>query len=240
MKQRHILAIGGAAFARPPEKPVFEQYILDLTGKKKPKILFIGTATGDDRRYVDFFYATFKRLRCTPSHLPLFERTPDLRKTILSQDAIFVGGGNTKSMLAVWRDWGIDKILKDAWKKGIVLSGVSAGAICWFEQGVTDSWADDLYPLKCLGFLKGSCCPHWSGEKDRKPRYKQMLKKKQIKPGIAIDDCAGAHFVNGTLHAIISPSSVAGAQLLSSGARSSRPSLPSAPARIRGRGASSR
>lgn len=195
MKQPQIIAIGGQGFAGPDEKPFFERYILDQTGVKRPRICFLGTATGDSPKYIANFYATFLRLDCRPSHLPFFERTPDLRKTILNQDAIFVGGGNTKSMLAVWRDWGIDVILHEAWEKGIVMSGVSAGAICWFEEGVTDSWAGKLMPLKCLGFLKGSCCPHWSGEKDRKPSYKKMLKSGEIGPGIAIDDGAAAHFV---------------------------------------------
>lgn len=210
MKPRQIIAIGGSGFAKGKEKPFFEQYILRQTGAKNPRILFIGTATGDTPKYIEYFYATFSRLRCRPSHLPLFHRTPDLRKTILMQDAIFVGGGNTKSMLAVWREWGIDKILKEAWKKGIVMSGVSAGAICWFEEGVTDSWAGKLMPLKCLGFLQGSCCPHWSGEKERKPAYKKMLKAKKIKPGIAIDDGAAAHFLANTLVKIVRSKKSAG------------------------------
>ncbi len=207
MKQPQIIAIGGAAFAGPDEDPFFERYILQQATASlrpaSPRILFIGTATGDSPRYVTRFYETFLRLDCRPSHLPLFERTPDLRKTILNQDAIFVGGGNTKSMLAVWRDWGIDGILREAWEKGIVMSGVSAGAICWFEEGVTDSWAGSLKPMKCLGFLKGSCCPHWSGEKDRKPSYRKMLKSGEIGPGIAIDDGAAAHFVGQKLHKIL-------------------------------------
>ena len=203
MKPRHIIAIGGAAFAKPNEKPLFEEYILRQTHAKKPRILFLGTATGDSSRYVARFYETFSHLDCRPSHLPLFERTPDLRKTILKQDAIFVGGGNTKSMLAVWREWGIDALLREAWMKGVVLSGVSAGAICWFEEGVTDSWEGKLMPLRCLGFLKGSCCPHWSGEKDRKPAYKKFLKSGKMKPGIAIDDYTAAHFVGQKLVKVI-------------------------------------
>lgn len=204
MKKPQIIAIGGAAFARPGHEPFFENYILTQTGKKRPKIAFLATATGDNSRYVANFYATFSRLECRPSHIPLFERTPDLRKTILSQDAIFVGGGNTKSMLAVWREWGIDVLLREAWKKGIVLAGVSAGAICWFEEGSTDSWADDLYAMPCLGFLPGSCCPHYSGEKDRRPWYKNMIRKGAIAPGIAIDDGAAAHFIGTRFHKSVS------------------------------------
>lgn len=204
MKQRHIVAIGGAAFAKRTQKPVFEQYILKLARKKKPKVAFLATASGDHEGYVARFYATFSRLDCTPIDVPLFARTPDLEKTLLSQDAIFVGGGNTKSMLAVWREWGIDKILARAYKKGIVLAGTSAGCICWFKQGSTDSWEDDLHALDCLGFLKGSCCPHYSGEADRRPSYQKMIATKKIAPGVAIDDGAGVHYVNGKISAVIS------------------------------------
>ncbi|NOS68299.1 MAG: peptidase E [Candidatus Peribacteraceae bacterium] len=203
MKPRQIIAIGGQGFAKPGRKPFFEPYILAQTSAKNPRICFLGTATGDSPKYIERFYETFSRLRCRPSHIPLFARTPDLRKILMSQDAIFVGGGNTKSMLAVWHEWGIDKILKEAWKKGIVLSGTSAGAICWFEEGVTDSWEGKLMPLKCLGFLKGSCCPHWSGEKERKPSYKKMLKAGKIRPGIAIDDGAGVHYLGQKLQCVI-------------------------------------
>lgn len=204
MKQHHIVSIGGMAFARRAQEPFFENYILGLTKKKKPKIAFLATASGDHEGYVARFYATFSRLDCKPIDVPLFNRTPDLEKTLLSQDAIFVGGGNTKSMLAVWREWGIDRILRRAYQKGIVLAGTSAGAICWFEQGSTDSWEDDLHALDCLGFIKGSCCPHYSGEKDRRPSYQKMVKTRRIAPGVAIDDGAAVHFVNGKLRAVIS------------------------------------
>ncbi len=211
MKRPHIIAIGGQAFAKRSEKPFFEEYILRQTKKKNPRILFIGTATGDTARYIANFYATFSRLQCRPSHLPLFERTPDLRKTILTQDAIFVGGGNTKSMLAVWRDWDMDELLHEAWKKGIVMSGVSAGAICWFAEGVTDSWEESLEVLPCLGFIKGSCCPHYSGEKDRRPSYHRMLRAGKIKPGIAIDDEVAVHYVGTKVHKIVTVRKGAGA-----------------------------
>ncbi len=202
--KRHIIAIGGAAFAGPDQEPLFEKYILKQTGKARPRIAFLATATGDTPRYIANFYATFSRLDCKPTHVPLFERTPDLRKTLLGQDAIFVGGGNTKSMLAVWREWGVDSILREAWEKGIVLAGVSAGAICWFEEGSTDSWAKELRTLPCLGFLPGSCCPHYSSEKERRPWFKKMVKSGTIAPGIAIDDGAAAHYVGTRLHTSVS------------------------------------
>ncbi|MEW5876432.1 MAG: peptidase E, partial [Candidatus Zixiibacteriota bacterium] len=126
---------------------------------------------------------------------PFFRRTPaDLRSYLLRQDVIYVGGGNTRSMLAVWREWGLPDILCEAWESGVVLAGRSAGAICWFQQGVTDSVADQLLPLDCLGFLTGSCCPHYDGEKDRRPSYHRLLLNGHIAPGIAIDDGVGVHF----------------------------------------------
>jgi len=111
-KPRQIISIGGGGFGRNPGQGIIEQYILDQTKKRKPKICFIPTATGDLEAYKLNYYATFANLNCQPTHLDFFKRTPDLEKLISSQDAIFVGGGNTKSMLAVWRDWGLDQILK--------------------------------------------------------------------------------------------------------------------------------
>jgi peptidase E len=116
---------------------------------------------------------------------------------------IFIGGGNTKSMLAVWRDWGVPEILREAWESGIVLTGVSAGAICWFEQGVTDSWAGGLRPIDGLGFLPGSCCPHYDGEADRRPSYHRLLSSGEIAAGIAIEDWTGVHFVGTNLHRVV-------------------------------------
>lgn len=107
-------------------------------------------------------------------------------------------------MLAVWRDWGLPELLKEAYESGIVLGGQSAGAICWFEQGVTDSWADRLRPLDCMGFLAGSCCPHYDGEVERRPAYHALVQQGSMKPGYAIDDAVAAHFRNGRLERIVS------------------------------------
>ncbi len=167
-KPRQIISIGGGGFGRNPGQGIIEQYILDQTKKRKPKICFIPTATGDLEAYKLNYYATFANLNCQPTHLDFFKRTPDLEKLISSQDAIFVGGGNTKSMLAVWRDWGLDQILKKAYEKGTVMSGVSAGAICWFERGITDSWAKDLKIMDCLDSIDGGCALHLIDEKPYK------------------------------------------------------------------------
>jgi len=192
-KSRNIIAIGGGGFGANPGQGIIEAYILKQTKKKKPKICFIPTATGDNEAYKVNFYSTFSKLNCDPTHLDFFKRTPDLKKLILNQDAIFVGGGNTKSMLAVWRDWGLDKILRTAYRNGVVMSGVSAGAICWFHQGVTDSWSSDLKIMSCLNFIKGTCCPHYDEEPERKPAVKKFLISGKIKDVYAIDGGVALH-----------------------------------------------
>jgi dipeptidase E len=194
-----IIAIGGGGFLAEPRNYALEKYLLDQTGKERPRVLMIATARGDDAEYVGRFHAAFGALGATTQHLPFFHRTPDLRSTVLSQDAVFVGGGNTKSMLAVWREWGLPELLRLACESGIVLGGQSAGAICWFEQGVTDSWADRLKPLDCMGFVGGSCCPHYDGEAERRPAYHALLQKGELAPGYAIEDGVALHFRDGRL-----------------------------------------
>jgi peptidase E len=198
-----IIAIGGAAFSAEPRNLAIDRYILDQTKKQRPNVLFIPTATGDADPYIAKFYAAYASLDAKPLHLSFFQRTVDLRAVISAQDAIYVGGGNTKSMLAVWADWGLADLLKQALASGTVLAGVSAGAICWFEQGVTDSWADSLRPLDCLGFIAGSCCPHYDSEAERRPSYHALLAKGSLTPGIAIEDGVAAHYRHGRLERVV-------------------------------------
>jgi peptidase E len=209
-KKRQIVAMGGGSFTVEPDNPRLERYVLAQTGRKRPRICFLGTATGDADSYIAKFYAAFTKLDCRPTHIPLFARTPDLRKELLDQDVIYVGGGNTKSMLAVWREWGIPPILREAWRRGIVLTGVSAGAICWFDMGVTDSWAGRLAALPCLGFLPGTGCPHYDGEVERRPSFHRMVASREVPAGIGIDDGAAAHFVGRRLVRVVSARPKAG------------------------------
>src|SRR4051812_5138835 len=193
--------------ALPPELDnlLLIQYFLAQTRRRKPKVAFIGTATGDSEAARLRFYAGFSRFDCTPTHLSFFARTPrDLESFVLEQDAIFVGGGNTRSMLAVWRDWGLDRYLRSAWQKGVVLGGGSAGSICWFEHGVTDSIAGPLTALECLGFLAGSNCPHYDSEKQRRPTLQKLVARGAVPDAYACDDGAALHHVDGKLARVVS------------------------------------
>lgn len=193
---KQIIAIGGGGFGRNPGDGVIEQYILDQTGKERPNICFIPTATGDNEAYKVNYYSTFSKLDCNPIHLDFFKRTPDLEQLIPQQDAIFVGGGNTKSMLAVWKDWNLDKLLKEAYEKGVVMSGVSAGANCWFERAVVDSWEEDLRVIDCMGFIKGICCPHYDEEPQRRPAVKTFLEDGIIDSCYSVEGNCALHIKN--------------------------------------------
>ena len=204
----HIVAIGGLPVD--VDHSALLRYLLDLTGRSKPSVGFIATASGDNPAYIDRFHTRFAGLDCVPSHLPLFGRTPPIDEYLQQQDLLLIGGGNTKSMLAAWNDWDLPELLHDAWERGTVLAGWSAGAICWFEQGVTDSFADRLESLDCLGFLDGSCCPHYTREADRRPAYHRLLSTARIAPGYAIDDGAALHFQGDQPATVLAPSGTAG------------------------------
>ena len=201
---KQIIAIGGGGFGRNPGNGKIEQYILNQSNSDSPKICFIPTATGDDESYKESYYSTMSKLNCVPTHLDFFKRTPGIEKLILEQDVIFVGGGNTKSMLAVWREWGLEKILKKAYLNGVIMSGVSAGAICWFEKGITDSWAKELKVLDCLGFIQGNCCPHYDEEAERKPALSKFITNKKISNCYAIDGGCALHIKNNKTFKAIS------------------------------------
>jgi dipeptidase E len=209
MKQ--IIAIGGGGFTTEPESSVLEQYALSQTRRSNPAVCFLPTAGGDAATYIAKFYASFVKLKCRPTHVPLFDRTPNLRELLLAQDLIYVGGGNTKSMLAVWREWQLPTILRKAWNSGIILAGISAGAICWFESGVTDSWAGHLAPLPCLSWLPGACCPHYDSELERRPAVHKFVAKGLLPDTLALDDGAAAHFIGSKLKRVVCSRGKAGA-----------------------------
>jgi len=155
MKQ--IIAMGGGGFSMEPDNLLLDRYVLAQVPKETPKICFIPTASGDADNYVERFYTAFRPLSCTPCHLSLFQPDfADLRSYVLEQDILYVGGGNTRNMLILWKEWGLDRILREAYERGAVLTGLSAGSICWFEEGVTDPLNGPLYKLNGLGLLAGS------------------------------------------------------------------------------------
>ncbi len=147
------------------------------------------------------------KLPAAATHLPLFRLgITDLRSYLLGQDIVYVGGGNTRNMLVLWHEWGLDVILREAWEKGTILCGISAGSVCWFEQGLSDSVAaGELRPLICLGFLQGSNCPHYDGEPLRRPHYQRCVSEGSMIGGYATDDWVGLHFVGSKLHQVVSP-----------------------------------
>ncbi|MGZ8263858.1 MAG: Type 1 glutamine amidotransferase-like domain-containing protein [Burkholderiales bacterium] len=226
--RRQILAIGGMALPPELDNLLLVRYFLELTKRKKPNVLYIGTATGDAETGRLRFYAGFSQFDCKPAHLTFFARTPrDLESLVMEQDAIFVGGGNTRSMLAVWKDWGLDLHLRKAWENGVVLGGGSAGSICWFEQGVTDSIAGPLTALRCLGLLPGSNCRHYDSEPERRPTFRKFVATGKILDGVAAEDGVALHYVGNRLaHVVSSRPRAKGYRLTRSGRRAIERRLP--------------
>lgn len=203
MKQ--IIALGGGGFLMEPENPLLDTYILAQAGKARPKICFVPTASGDSEKMVAAFYDFFKDYDCEPTHLSLFKPpSRDLEAFVLEKDILYVGGGNTKNLLALWREWGLDEVMRKAWEEGVVLAGISAGSLCWFEDGITDSYGDGLEPIQALGFLQGSNCPHYDGEAERRPVYQQLIAAGAVHSGIAADDGVALHYIGTEISRVVS------------------------------------
>jgi len=200
---RQIIAIGGGGFGRNPNKPTIEEYIVNQSNATKPNILFIPTASAEDKAYTVNFYKSFGQLNTSLSVLNFFQRTPRLDSLINKQDIIYVGGGNTKSMIAVWKEWKLDKLLEKAYLNGTILCGVSAGAICWFNRGITDSWASNLNIMDCLSFVPGTCCPHYNSEADRRPIVHNLIKNKKMNDCYAVEDGSAVHFKDEKLNSAV-------------------------------------
>ncbi len=187
---RRIAAMGGGGFSMEPRNPRLDRWLLSLTGKRRPRVLFVPTASGDAPDYIARFHRAFAKHGCEPSHLQLFNRTVrKLRDFVLRQHIVYVGGGSTANMLAVWRVHGLDAILREAWENGTLLCGVSAGANCWFESSLTDSFGRPLRPLRDgLALLAGSFCPHYDGERDRRAAYRRLIGSGELPSGWAAED----------------------------------------------------
>jgi dipeptidase E len=186
MPARTIVAIGGFV-----DDSLLDYVVGWARGRR---LLYVPTAGMEDAGFTVEWYERAARHDIAMSHLHFSPWPPDdLRERVLEHDVVFVPGGNTANMLAIWRVHGFDAILREAWEAGIVLAGWSAGAICWFEAGVTDSFGPQLAGMDCLGFLPGSACPHYDGEELRRPRYAELLRD-GFPPGLAIDDNVAVRF----------------------------------------------
>jgi len=210
---RRIVAIGGGGFLMERRTSLLDEFFVRTTGTRRPRVCFISTAAGDPEEMLAKYYKAFSRLGCRPSHLSFFRKPRrgsvplhQIEIRLLAQDAIYVGGGNTRSMLAVWREWGLDQILKKAWNSGVLLGGMSAGAICWFKYGATDSvlGLGRSTALSCLGFLPGSCSPHFDGEPHRRSDFRRLISHGKLPSGIGIDDGVAVLYRNRTIAKVVS------------------------------------
>ena len=196
--------------------------ILRLSGKPKPKVCFISTPSGDLPEHIERFEHAFSSAVCEPSHLAFFRKPgphsiplADFESHVLQQDVLYVGGGNTKSALGVWREWGLDRTLAKAYEAGALLCGMSAGAMCWFESGITDSfWGAGYRPLSCLGLLPGGCAVHYNSDPQRRPRLHAALQLGTIPSTVAIDDMSAVLYEEGRVGGVYKWATGQGAYLV--------------------------
>jgi dipeptidase E len=209
--QGHIVALGGGGFSMEPDNPVLDDFILSLSRRQPARVCFVPTASAESATYLVRFYRAFSG-RCVPTDLTVFDspilprqpgRTVDLAAFVAAQDVFYVGGGNTANLLAVWRAHRLDRLLRKAWRSGAVLAGVSAGMLCWFQSGLTDSFGGFTPLRNGLGILRGAACPHYDGESLRQAAFRRMLVRDRTW-GYAADDGVGLHFVGTRLHEVVS------------------------------------
>jgi peptidase E len=198
---RKILIAGGN-YGTP-----FVRYMATLTGKTRPKLLYLPTASADSQSGIIAWYRSCAPLNVYPlvqeSFIASSRQKQSWEEVLLSVDGIVASGGNTLNQQAIWQAQGVDVILRQAWDRGIVLGGASAGSICWFEEGTTDSRPKELSIVKGLGFLKGSHCPHYDREKDRRPLYTKLIGSGEMKPGYACDNDAGIYFEDNEVKRVV-------------------------------------
>ena len=198
---RKILIAGGN-YGTP-----FIRYMATLTGKKRPKLLYLPTASADGQSGIITWYKNCAPIDVYPlvqeSFIASARQAQSWEEVLLSVDGIVASGGNTLNQQAIWKAQGVDVILRQAWERGIVLGGASAGSLCWFEEGTTDSRPKQLTTVKCLGFLKGSHCPHYDREPDRRPLYQRLIASGEMKPGYACDNDAGIYFEDNEVKRVV-------------------------------------
>ena len=214
--KKQIFAVSGKFFVNAWEEPKLQQHLLSLSEKPAPRISYVGAAVGDNPYEMEIFYRQMNQHECRLTHLSLFEpHTADFESYFNEHDIVYVNGGATRNLVVLAREWGLDKALRSAWENGVILSGTSAGAICWFESCITDSLPKKLLPQKCFGFLKGSASTHYDARPDRPEMFTRYLKEGSIvSPGYALDDHTAMHFIDTSLHEIVSAKAGAKARIL--------------------------
>jgi peptidase E len=204
MPVKQVIAIGGRAGQPGDGDTRLERFILEASGKEAPSVCFIPTASGDNAEFISSVLSTYKDLGVRADVLRFFDRTPaNLAEFLSPFDILQVSGGNTRSMLAVWRHWGLDVLIREAWQRGVLLCGGSAGSLCWFENGLTDSVADSYTSMNGLGLLSGSNCVHYNTP-DRRLAYHAMIEKGELSAGIACPDGVMAHYRGDQLSRAVS------------------------------------
>jgi peptidase E len=214
----HIVAMGGGGFSMEPDNPLLDDFVLSLSRRQPARVCFIPTGSADSATYISKFYRAFVG-RAVPTDLTLFdssalprhpESTAALAEFVMDQDVFYVGGGSTANLLAVWRAHGLDKLLRRAWRSGAILSGISAGMICWFQGGLTDSFGHLQALDDGLGLIKAQACPHYNGEPERQAAFRQLLATAGGS-GYAADDGAALHFAGTRLREVVTSRETAGA-----------------------------
>jgi dipeptidase E len=211
--KRKIVAYGAGS------NPPFINYVSKLTGKDQPRLCFLPTASADSQTSIIAWYETCATLNVKPFVQKMFINSYDQKQSfeevLLSMDAIFVGGGNTLNMMAIWKAQGVDTILRTAWDRGIILAGGSAGSLCWFEEGTTDSRPKEISKVSGLGFINASNCPHYDSEPTRRPLYHSYIKSKEFKAGYACDDRAAIYFEDNEVKEVVTLNEVSNAYYVS-------------------------
>jgi dipeptidase E len=227
-ERRQIVAFGGGGFSMEPGNPLLDDYVLSLTGKERPRVCFLPTASGDADHYIVRFYRAFDGARCEPSHVSLFRREQaagDMHEQLLASDLIYVGGGSVISMLGAWRAHGLDLTLRRAWERGVVLCGLSAGSLCWFAEAVT-AFHGPAAAVVGIGLLPWSNCVHFDAEPARCRAYRELLAAGMVE-GYAVEDGAALHFEGEQLARVVSSRPAAKAYRMRwTGERLSRRPLP--------------
>ena len=199
---KKIIAIGGGGFTHKSD-PILDKFVIDQCKNKQIKFGFLPTASEDNKEKINLFYSELQQYEIELSHFELCSSVKGFEKWLMSQDVIYIGGGNTRYMIKIWEDNNFINTFKDAYDYGIILSGISAGAVCWFDWFLSDSAGPGYNPLRGINILSGSCTPH-SSVPERMSQYQSDIKNSKLPPGIAIDDGVAVLFINGSAKEVCS------------------------------------